>query len=179
MSKTERDVDSNDALRDELLELLITGHETTASSICWALKYLTDNPEAHETLRDSLIGAFGCVEGSILPSARDLTAVSVPYLETVVAETLRLSNTGPVSFRQTPVACKMLGYQVPECTLIILVTAGPSYYSPYTPSASSHVDDKACRLTHPGSELIYHGQITTAMTFASMIATFSHQSDGC
>jgi hypothetical protein len=47
-SKT--DIVDNPALRDELLELLITGHETTASSISWALKYLTDNPQAKNTL---------------------------------------------------------------------------------------------------------------------------------
>jgi len=149
VSKTQRESDYNAAFRDELLELLITGHETTASSICWALKYLTDNPEAQRKLRDSLTGAFGCVEGSISPSARDMTAVSVPYLEAVVAETLRLSNTGPVSFRQTLVPCEILGNQVPAGTPIVLVTAGPSYNSPYTPSTFRYEDNNACRAIRP------------------------------
>ncbi|KAH4290899.1 hypothetical protein HBI81_017870 [Parastagonospora nodorum] len=149
VSKAEREADSNAALRDELLELLITGHETTASSICWALKYLTDNPEVQGRLRNSLIGAFGCAKRTILPSARDLTSVSVPYLEAVVAETLRLSNTGPVSFRQTLVPCEVLGHQVPAGTPIVLVTAGPSHSSPYMPSTFRDGDEKACRATYP------------------------------
>lgn len=132
---------TNASLRDELLELLITGHETTASSICWALKYLTDNPATQDRLRESLHSAFPRSKCSPVPLTSELLSASLPYLDAVIAETLRLSNTGPVSFRQTLVNCEILGHRIPAHTPIILVTAGPSYASPdterITPTKSS------------------------------------------
>ncbi|KAF2443839.1 cytochrome P450 [Karstenula rhodostoma CBS 690.94] len=121
---------SDAALRDELLELLITGHETTASSIAWALKYLTNNPESQSRLRASLYSASLNTD----VTAQDIVATSVPYLDAVIAETLRLSATGPVSFRQTLLPCEILGHAIPAGTPIILVTAGPSYASPAMPA---------------------------------------------
>jgi hypothetical protein len=128
-SKT--DIVDNPALRDELLELLITGHETTASSISWALKYLTDNPQAQTRLRESLQAAFVDKQ----PSTQEHITTSLPYLDAVIAETLRVSSVGPVSFRQTLVPCEIMGHCIPANTPIILVTAGPSYNSPDIPSA--------------------------------------------
>ncbi|KAH7073582.1 cytochrome P450 [Paraphoma chrysanthemicola] len=119
----EDDADREATLRDELLELLITGHETTASSIAWALKYLTDNPDVQKRLRASLQSTFP----EARPSAKEIVTTSIPYLDAVVAETLRISATGPVSFRQTLVPCEILGRAIPAGTPIILVTAGPSY----------------------------------------------------
>jgi hypothetical protein len=128
-SYADSEATSDSALQDELLELLITGHETTASSIAWMLKYLTDNSETQIRLRDSLVSALSSADCFEQPSAKDITTASIPYLDAVIAETLRLSNTGPVSFRQTLVPCEILGHQVPAGTPIILVTAGPSYDS--------------------------------------------------
>jgi hypothetical protein len=128
-SCTESEAISNAALRDELLELLITGHETTASSIAWALKYLTDNPKTQMRLRASLTSSLSFKNCCAGPCANCITTTSLPFLDAVISETLRLSNTGPVSFRQTLVACEIMGHQIPADTPIILVTAGPSYDS--------------------------------------------------
>lgn len=114
-------------IRDELLELLITGHETTASSIAWALKYLTDNPDVQERLRASLYLAFPNATPSEPPCAKDIMTEVLSYLDAVVAETLRISATGPVSFRQTIAPCQIMGHDIPAGTPLILVTAGPSY----------------------------------------------------
>jgi hypothetical protein len=129
-SEEKSNVENGAALRDELLELLITGHETTASSIAWALKYLTDNPDIQKRLKDSLILAFSTQGCFPLVTAHDIRTTPLPYLEAVIAETLRLSNTGPVSFRQTMASCEILGHHVPAGTPVVLVTAGPSYMSP-------------------------------------------------
>jgi cytochrome P450 len=116
---------SDAALRDELLELLITGHETTASSICWALKYLTDNPDIQSSLRNSIYTAFPNASSTASPSALELTETSLPYLDAVITEVMRCSRTGPVSFRHAVTECRILGHCVPAGTPIILVTAGP------------------------------------------------------
>ncbi len=59
-------------LRDELMTLLIAGHETTATGLAWAFERLTRHPEALERLRDSL------------------DAGESDYLDAVIKETLRV-----------------------------------------------------------------------------------------
>ncbi|ORY71146.1 cytochrome P450 [Pseudomassariella vexata] len=121
---------TDEALHDELLELLITGHETTASSIGWALKYLADNQEAQTRLRAALRRAFPGCSMENLPSAKDITTTQLPYLEATIAEVLRISRSGPISFREAVMDTEILGHRVPAGTPILLVTAGPSYESP-------------------------------------------------
>jgi cytochrome P450 len=43
---------SDDELRDELMTLLVAGHETTASSLAWAVERLVRHPEALARLRE-------------------------------------------------------------------------------------------------------------------------------
>jgi cytochrome P450 family 135 len=43
---------SDEELRDELMTLLVAGHETTASSLAWAVERLVRHPEALARLRD-------------------------------------------------------------------------------------------------------------------------------
>lgn len=121
-------VEDKASFKDEMLELLITGHETTASSLGWALKYLTDHPRAQERLRNSLAAVFSGTSG--VPSSAEIAAADLPYLDAVIAETLRVSCTGPVSFRQAQQDCAIFGRKIPAGTPIVLVTAGPSYDAP-------------------------------------------------
>jgi cytochrome P450 len=60
-------------LRDELMTLLVAGHETSATALAWALEALTRHPEALSRLREEIDGG------------NDDT-----YLDAVVKETLRL-----------------------------------------------------------------------------------------
>ncbi len=43
---------SDQELRDELMTLLVAGHETTATGLAWALERLVRHPDALERLRD-------------------------------------------------------------------------------------------------------------------------------
>jgi cytochrome P450 family 135 len=63
---------SDEELRDELMTLLVAGHETSATALAWALDALTHHPKVLERLRDEI-------------DAGDDT-----YLDAVVKETLRL-----------------------------------------------------------------------------------------
>lgn len=45
---------SNQELRDQLVSLLLAGHETTANSIAWAFERLTRTPRAYDDLRDAV-----------------------------------------------------------------------------------------------------------------------------
>jgi cytochrome P450 len=63
---------SDDELRDELMTLLVAGHETTASSLAWAVERLVRHPEALARLRE------------------EAQAGGSDYADAVCKETLRL-----------------------------------------------------------------------------------------
>ena len=120
---------TNEALQDEALELLLTGRSTTSGSFLWVLKYLMDNLDAQYKLHEQLSTAFGHRNTTECPSAESIVTASLPYLDAVLAETLRCSATVPVCFRETIRPCTILGHDVPAGTPLILLTAGSSYKS--------------------------------------------------
>jgi cytochrome P450 family 135 len=63
---------TDEELRDELMTLLVAGHETTASSLAWAVERLVRNPRVLERLRD------------------EVTSGDDEYVDAVCKETLRL-----------------------------------------------------------------------------------------
>jgi cytochrome P450 len=73
---------SEQELRDELITLLVAGHETTASSLAWAFERLPRHPEVLRTLRDEIDAGEG-----------------ETYLTATIQETLRrrpvLPNAAP------------------------------------------------------------------------------------
>ncbi len=82
-------------LRDELMTLLVAGHETTAMSLAWALERLLRHPEAWSRLRDEV--ATGGSE----------------YLDATVKETLRLRPVVPVVVRELMEPMEIGGWHLP------------------------------------------------------------------
>ncbi len=69
-------------IRDELMTLLVAGHETTASSLAWALYWIHHQPEVREKLLQEL---------DSLGDNKDPNAIfRLPYLNAVCSETMRL-----------------------------------------------------------------------------------------
>lgn len=66
-------------IRDEVMTLLLAGHETTAAALAWALVLLSRHPEARERLED---------EADHEPDGVDVD--QLPWTHAVVSETLRL-----------------------------------------------------------------------------------------
>jgi cytochrome P450 len=81
-------------LRDELLTLLVAGHETTATALSWALYWLAARPEMQHRLRQELLEARPA-PGAPVELA---TLLRLPYLQAVCNETLRLYPVAMITF---------------------------------------------------------------------------------
>jgi len=102
---------SDRQLRDELITLLITGYETTASALTWAWYLLAQHPEAAARL---------ATEVSEVLSDRAPTAADVPHLEFtehVVLEAMRLYPPAFGISRLATETVEIGGYQLPAGTI--------------------------------------------------------------
>jgi cytochrome P450 len=67
-------------LRDELLTLVLAGHETTANQLAWAWERLVRNPEAHAALVETVRhdeGAADRVEATIVETMRSRPVIPI------------------------------------------------------------------------------------------------------
>src|SRR3954462_3728010 len=104
-------------LRDELITLLLAGHETTATSIGWAFERLLRTPAALDRL-----------------TAEVEAGESEDYLDAVVKETLRVRPVVPEVFRSPTEPTELGGYLFAPGThvaaSILLVQFDPELYPP-------------------------------------------------
>jgi cytochrome P450 len=91
-------------LRDELLTLVLAGHETTANSLAWAFERLVRHPAAHERLRD------------VARSDDDPDG----YLDAVIHETMRARPVIPIIGRRVKVPWQLDEYRVPAETPVLM-----------------------------------------------------------
>jgi cytochrome P450 len=103
--------DDGSALGDEelfpqVMNLIGAGHETTASSLAFALYHIHRTPEVRQRLQDEL-GALPA--GPLDPEA----AVQLPYLEAVCSEALRLDPVAPLIGRTLRRPLTLKGYELP------------------------------------------------------------------
>jgi cytochrome P450 len=71
-------------LRDEIMTLLVAGHETTANALAWTFYLLARHPESAERLRAELVTTLG--DRPVTPA----DAERLPYTRAVIQEALRL-----------------------------------------------------------------------------------------
>jgi cytochrome P450 len=86
---------SDTEIRDELLTLLVAGHETTATALSWAMERLTRHPEKLERLRAEVLDGED------------------EYLTATIQETLRLRPVISVVVRRLTEAVELGGYELP------------------------------------------------------------------
>jgi cytochrome P450 len=87
-------------LRDELMTLLVAGHETTATSLAWTLERLARHPDKLDRLRS------------------EVEAGEDGYLDAVVKETLRLRPVLPVVVRRLTRDTEVAGWNLPAGTAV-------------------------------------------------------------
>ncbi|XP_057473361.1 dimethylnonatriene synthase-like [Actinidia eriantha] len=98
------------------LILIMTGSESTAETLTWALSLLLNNPHALKTAQEELdlhVGRNKWVQESDIAKLK--------YLQAVVKETLRLYPPGPLSGpREAREDCRVGGYDIKKGTRLIV-----------------------------------------------------------
>jgi cytochrome P450 len=115
---TARDDDGNSMsdqqLRDEVITLLLAGHETTALNLSWSWYLLAKHPEVEAKLHAEL----DAVLASRVPTAADLPKLQ--YTDRVIRETLRLYPPAWRIFRRTVEPLTLGDYTLPPGTNIVM-----------------------------------------------------------
>ena len=101
---TARDADgeplSDENLLDQIITLLLAGHETTTTGLAWAFERLTRHPEVLERLR------------------HDVGDGDTEYLDAVVNETLRIRPVVDGVWRKLTAPAVIAGHRLPAGTLV-------------------------------------------------------------
>lgn len=105
-------------IRDELVTLVIAGHETVAASLTWTLRLLSENPRVVQRLHDELDAVLVDGDGAPRPVGWEDLA-SLPVTRAVVDEGLRLYPPAWVITRRAIADDVLDGVPVPEGTLVI------------------------------------------------------------
>lgn len=115
---------SDEAICDELLTILLAGHETTATALAWALYELGRHPAPLARLRAEL--------APLGPDLDPEAVVRLPYLTAVCNETLRLHTLLAEIGRVTTAPLECLGYSIPAgesvCVSIMAIHHDPALY---------------------------------------------------
>lgn len=95
------------ALRDEVITMLLAGHETTATALTWAWGLLDAHPEAAARL----YAEVDAVLGGRAPTAADVPALA--YTRMVIDETMRLYPPVYILSRKVVADDEIGGYRIP------------------------------------------------------------------
>jgi cytochrome P450 len=110
---------TDEELRDELMTLLVAGHETTATMLCWAFDFILGDVRVRERLLAEVA------------AAKD--PASCEYLDATIKEVLRLRPVVPAVGRKLSAPMELAGHALPAGTLVVpqvyLTHRLPEFYS--------------------------------------------------
>lgn len=106
------DPPSREQIRDEVVTILLAGHETTALALTYTLHLLSENPQQRAALREELDDVLG----GDRPTVADLADLS--YTEQVVKEGMRIYPPVYDLIREAAEPDVIGGYRIPEGTSV-------------------------------------------------------------
>ncbi|KAK7699122.1 hypothetical protein SLS64_011899 [Diaporthe eres] len=119
------------AMFDELFGFVIAGHDTTSTTVSWAVKFFADNPQVQTRLRSALQAGFSAAKAEGRPpTVQEVTSSRIPYLEAALEEILRCAPTVQTVDRETMVDTVILGHKIPKGTLLTMSSGGASVNAP-------------------------------------------------
>lgn len=101
---------TDEEVHDELMTIIVAGHETSATALSWAFERLLREPA---TL-DRAVAEVGAEPAAGLADAR------LEYIDAIVKETLRLRPVLPVVGRRLAAPFALAGYTLPPGTMIFV-----------------------------------------------------------
>lgn len=121
---------TDDELVDQMLTFLAAGHETTASALTWGCYLLTLHPQYQDRLRAEIRDRIPSGNAPITWSNLE----SMPLLNGVCQEVLRLYPTVPVTIRESVRDTIVANKPVPKGTRLILcpyaINRSPEFWGP-------------------------------------------------
>lgn len=99
-------------LRDELMTMLLAGHDTTALALTYTFYLLSKHPDAKARFQREVDGLDGA------PTAEDVRGLE--FTDRVLSEAMRLYPPVYTLFRESKVDTRIAGYRIPEGSLIML-----------------------------------------------------------
>ncbi|MEO8082646.1 MAG: cytochrome P450 [Ardenticatenales bacterium] len=104
---------SDQLIRDQLLTMLIAGHDTATALLAWAIVALAQHPDVQSRARAEVVAVLGDAP----PTAE--TAGRLPYLEQVIKETLRLYPPIHVGNRRAARDLEFEGHRIAKGTRVL------------------------------------------------------------
>lgn len=103
---------SKQELRDELMSLMFAGHETTATSMAWAMYWIHHLPE----VKDKLLAEIASLGDNTDP----MSIAKLPYLNAVCQETFRIYPVAMLTFPRVALQPQELsGYKVKSGEILV------------------------------------------------------------
>jgi cytochrome P450 len=99
---------TDDELSDQLITMLLAGHETSATALSWAVACILGDEQVSARLHDELEGARGA-NGELDPNA----VPRLEYLDAAVKETLRPRPILPDVVRRVKAPITLGGHEIP------------------------------------------------------------------
>jgi cytochrome P450 len=110
----ERGEQSDRQIRDEVMTMLLAGHDTTALTLTYTWYLLSQHPEAERRVHAEI----EAVLGGDRPTMADVAEFD--YLERVIDEAMRLYPPVYTMFREPKQTAELGGYRIPEGSAVML-----------------------------------------------------------
>ncbi|XP_065421578.1 thromboxane-A synthase isoform X2 [Chrysemys picta bellii] len=124
LSKKVQKTLSEDEIVGQAFIFLIGGYETTTNALSFATYLLATNPECQEKLLQEIDEFSGKHDVPDYQNVQEL-----PYLDMVIAETLRMYPPAFRFTRETSKDCVVMGQHIPAGA-VIEIAVGPLHYNP-------------------------------------------------
>jgi cytochrome P450 len=112
-------------LRDELVTLLLAGHETTATALAWAVEEIVRRPEVLEKILAEIRAAPPAGGAGVPPAV----TAPLPYLDAAIKEVLRVRPLSTLVSRIVAAPIKLREYDIPAGTYVV-VSAYTLHHNP-------------------------------------------------
>ncbi|XP_050542512.1 cytochrome P450 4V2-like [Daktulosphaira vitifoliae] len=149
----------NKEIRDNCINAMFAGHDTTNTTISCAIFMLAHNQDAQKQVFEELTAIFSSENSDRQPTYEDLNKME--YLERVIKETLRLFPPLPVLGRKVSKEIKLGNYLIPKGTTITVfpyvVHSNPKLYPDPEKFNPDNFLPEVCLKRHPYAFLSFGG----------------------